>query len=209
MEAKVYNSKGEFAGRKVTLPNEVFGIEPNDHAIYLDVKLFLANQRQGTHKSKDKSEVAYSTRKLKRQKGTGGARAGSRKSGTIVGGGRIHGPRPRNYGFKLNSKLKNLARISALSYKAKEDKVMVIEDLSFDKPSTHAFSHLLKNMNIEGTKTLFLVHNSDNNTILSGRNIPNNKIAQANSLNTYEIVNSHNLILTEAAINIINDTYKK
>ncbi|MCO6494222.1 MAG: 50S ribosomal protein L4 [Bacteroidetes bacterium] len=209
MEAKVYNSKGEYAGRTVSLPKEVFGIEPNDHAIYLDVKLFLANQRQGTHKSKDRSEVAYSTRKLKRQKGTGGARAGSRKSGTIVGGGRIHGPRPRNYGFKLNAKLKNLARLSALTYKAKEDKVMVIEDLAFDKPNTASFANLLKNMQVEGTKTLFLVDKSDKNTMLSGRNIPNNKISSANSLNTYEIMNSNHLILTEASINIINDTYKK
>ncbi|MBX2985764.1 MAG: 50S ribosomal protein L4 [Bacteroidia bacterium] len=209
MEAKVYNSKGEFAGRTVSLPNEIFGIEPNDHAIYLDVKLFLANQRQGTHKAKEKSEVAYSTKKLKRQKGTGGARAGSRKSGTIVGGGRIHGPRPRNYGFKLNTKLKNLARLSALAYKAKEDKVIIIEDLAFDKPNTASFANLLKNMQIDGSRTLFLVDKSDKNVVLSGRNIPNNKIGQANSLNTYEIMNSNNLILTESSIQIINETYKK
>lgn len=209
MEAKVYNSKGEYAGRTVTLPTEIFGIEPNDHAIYLDVKLYLANQRQGTHKTKEKGEVAYSTRKLKRQKGTGTARAGSRKSGVFVGGGRIHGPRPRDYGFKLNIKLKNLARLSALSYKAKEDKIMVVENMSFEKPNTKSFVQLIKNLDVNGKKTLFLLDSADKNVVLSGRNIPNNRVSQANKINTYDIMNSSNLILTEASINIINDTYKK
>lgn len=209
MEAKVYKSNGEYAGRTVTLPSEIFGIEPNDHAIYLDVKLYLANQRQGTHKTKEKGEVAYSTKKLKRQKGTGTARAGSRKSGVMVGGGRIHGPRPRNYGFKLNAKLKNLARLSALSYKAREEKVLVIEDLNFETPSTKAFTSLLNAMNMSGSKTLFLLDKVNKNTVLSGRNIPNNRIIPATNLNTYEVLNSNAIILTEASINLINETFKK
>jgi large subunit ribosomal protein L4 len=209
MEAKVYKSNGEFAGRTVTLPSEVFGIEPNDHAIYLDVKLYLANQRQGTHKTKEKGEVAYSTKKLKRQKGTGTARAGSRKSGVMVGGGRIHGPRPRNYGFKLNAKLKNLARVSALSYKAKEEKVLVIEDLNFDKPNTQAFNNLLKTMEVAGNKTLFLLDKTNNNAVLSGRNIPKNKMIIASNLNTYEVLNSNTIIMTEASIQVINETFNK
>lgn len=209
MEAKVYNSNGEPTGNSLSLPESIFGIEPNDHAIYLDVKQYLANQRQGTHKSKDKSEVQYSTRKLKRQKGTGTARAGSRKSGVMVGGGRIHGPRPRNYSFKLNKKLKDLARFSALSYKAKDACVSVIEDLSFEKPSTQAFSSVLKNMNLGNQRTLFLIDSPDANVQLSGRNIPKNKVLVASSINTYEVMLAKHLIVTPKALDLIKDTFKK
>jgi large subunit ribosomal protein L4 len=209
MEAKVYNSKGEFTNRTIQLPEDIFGIQPNDHAIYLDVKQYLANRRQGTHKSKDKSEVHYSTRKLKRQKGTGTARAGSRKSGVMVGGGRIHGPRPRDYSFKLNKKLKNLARLSALSYKAKESKVAIVETLSFEKPSTKDFTSVLKNMDLLGKRTLFLLDKNDHNVILSGRNIEKNRMVSANGLNTYEVMLANHLIITEEAISQIKETFNK
>lgn len=207
MEAKVFDSKGQDTGRVVSLPTELFGIEPNDHAIYLDVKLFLANQRQGTHKTKEKGEVAYSTKKLKRQKGTGTARAGSRKSGVFVGGGRIHGPRPRNYGFKLNKKLKRLARFSALSYKAQENKIMVIESLNFETPNTKSFVSILNNMNIAGTRTLFLLDSTNTNAVPSGRNIPNNKLLLAPNANTYEIMKAKNIVLTESSIQLLTDTF--
>jgi large subunit ribosomal protein L4 len=209
MEAKVYNSKGELTEKTIQLPSDIFGIEPNDHAIYLDVKQFLANRRQGTHKTKDKSEVSYSTRKLKKQKGTGTARAGSRKSGVFVGGGRIHGPRPRDYSFKLNKKLKDLARFSALAYKAKESKIAVIEGLDFEKPSTKDFVGILNNMSFTNERNLFLLDNVNTNVILSGRNISKNKIMQAKDLNTYEVLLAKNLILTENAINVIKDTFTK
>jgi large subunit ribosomal protein L4 len=209
MEAKVYNSNGEITNRTVQLPEHIFGIEPNDHAIYLDVKQHLANRRQGTHKSKDKSEVNYSTRKLKRQKGTGTARAGSRKSGIMIGGGRFHGPRPRDYSFKLNKKLKELARFSALTYKAKEQKVLVVEALSFDKPSTKSFVNLLGKLDLTGKRTLFLLDNNDSNIVLSGRNIPKNKMIPATNVNTYEVMLANHLIITENALTKLTETFNK
>jgi large subunit ribosomal protein L4 len=206
MEFKVLNKEGAETGRTVQLPAAIFGIEPNDHAIYLDVKQFLANQRQGTHKSKDRSEISKSTRKLFRQKGTGGARHGSIKAGIYVGGGRIHGPRPRNYSFKLNKKLKRLARFSALSYKAKEHQITVLEDLNMEVPKTSEFNRMLGSLNISG-RTLFVTPALNRNVYLSGRNIPNNRIMNASDLNTYEIMKAHNLILFESAVKAIGDTY--
>ncbi|MEN9511089.1 MAG: hypothetical protein RLZZ370_908 [Bacteroidota bacterium] len=206
MEFKVLNKEGVETGRTVVLPEAIFGIEPNDHAIYLDVKQFLANQRQGTHKSKDRSEISKSTRKLFRQKGTGGARHGSIKAGIYVGGGRIHGPRPRNYSFKLNKKLKRLARFSALSYKVKENQIKVMEDLIMDAPKTSDFNRVLGNLKVTG-RTLFVTPSLNRNVYLSGRNIPNNRIMNASDLNTYEIMKAHNLILFESTVKAIGDTY--
>lgn len=205
MELVVHNIKGESTTKKVKLSDDIFAIEPNDHAIYLDVKLILANQRQGTHKSKERNEVAYSTRKLKRQKGTGGARAGSRKSGTIVGGGRIFGPRPRNYGFKLNKKVKDLARKSALSYKAKGNGIMLIEDFNFETPRTKNYIGLMNNLKLNDKKTLVVLAESNNSIYLSARNLSNTKVISASEVNTYDILNANNLVLTEGSIKIIEN----
>ena len=205
MELVVHNIKGESTTKKVKLSDDIFAIEPNDHAIYLDVKLILANQRQGTHKSKERNEVAYSTRKLKRQKGTGGARAGSRKSGTIVGGGRIFGPRPRNYGFKLNKKVKDLARKSALSYKAKDNGIMLIEDFNFETPRTKNYIGLMSNLKLNDKKTLVVLAESNNSIYLSARNLSNTKVISASEVNTYDILNANNLVLTEGSIKIIEN----
>jgi large subunit ribosomal protein L4 len=203
MELAVYNTKGESTSKKVKLNEEIFGIEPNDHAIYLDVKLIMANQRQGTHKSKERNEVAYSTRKIKRQKGTGGARAGSRKSGTMIGGGRMFGPRPRNYGFKLNKKVKDLARKSALSYKAKESSITMLEDFTFDTPKTKNYIGLMKNLKLNDKKTLLVVVESNKSVYLSSRNLSNAKVVNASDVNTYDILNANNLVLTEGSVKII------
>ncbi len=200
MELKVYNTQGKETAAKVVLNKDIYGIDPNDHAIYLDVKQYLANQRQGTHKAKEKAEVAYSTRKLKRQKGTGGARAGSRKSGTMVGGGRIFGPRPRNYSFKLNKKLKVLARASALSYKAKDNKITVVENFTFDAPKTKKYQDLMKNLNLLDKKTLLVLSELNKNVYLSARNLGNAKVVSASSINTYDVLNAQNLILSEGSL---------
>jgi len=206
MELAVLNTGGKETGRKVSLSEEIFAIEPNDHAIYLDVKLILANRRQGTHKSKERAEINHSTKKIKRQKGTGGARAGSIKSGVFVGGGRIFGPRPRDYSFKINKKVKVLARKSALTYKAKENGITLLEDFNYDKPSTKNYLELLKNLNLNGKKTLMVVPAINKNVYLSSRNIQGTKVVLASDLNTYDILNAHNLVVVENAISSIEST---
>ncbi|KWW29491.1 MAG: large subunit ribosomal protein L4 [bacterium P3] len=204
MELKVYNIKGSETGRTVNLEDSIFAIEPNDHAIYLDCKQYMANNRQGTHKSKERSENAHSTRKLKRQKGTGGARSGDLKSPVFVGGGRIFGPKPRDYRFKLNIKLKRLARRSALSYKVVDNALTVIEDFSFDAPKTKQMVEVLNNLKLSDKKSLFVVENQNNFVSLSARNIPNVKIVNASNLNTYDIIDAANLVVCEAGLNEIN-----
>jgi len=208
MEVKVLNQKGAETGRSVQLSADVFGIQPNDHAIYLDVKQFLANQRQGTHKTKDRTEIHRSTRKVFRQKGTGGARHGSLKSGIYVGGARIHGPRPRDYSFKLNKKLKRLARLSALSYKAQNQQIVVVEDLQMSAPKTSEFATMLKALNVNG-RSLFVTAEMDKNVFLSGRNIMGNVVMTAGNINTYEVMKASHLILTESSIAKIQETHAK
>jgi large subunit ribosomal protein L4 len=205
MELKIFNTKGSETSKKVTLNDEIFGIEPNDHAIYLDVKQYLANQRQGTHKSKERNEVKATTKKLKRQKGTGGARAGSMKSPLFVGGGRAFGPEPRDYSFKLNKKLKKLARKSALTYKAKNSGIIVIEDFSFDAPKTKNVVDLLKNLNISNKKTLVVLPELNNNVYLSSRNLSKINVVIASELNTYDVLNAQNLVLAESSIKVIDN----
>jgi len=200
MEIKVFNIKGTETGRKVMLDEEVFGIEPNDHAIYLDVKQHMANQRQGTHASLEKSLVSGSTKKLHRQKGTGGSRKGSIKSPLFRGGARVFGPQPRDYNFKLNKKLKKLARISALSYKVKESNLMVVEDFTFDSPKTKNFSELLKSFQLTGKKTLIVVNTPDDNLLLAARNLKRLKIIRTSDLNTYEILDAKQVLMTESSI---------
>ena len=199
MKLKIYDSKGAATAQSVTLADEVFGIEPNNHAIYLDVKQHLANKRQGTHKSKERNEIAGSTKKLKRQKGTGGARAGSVKSGTRVGGGRIFGPRPRNYHFKLNVKLKRLARKSAFAFKAKSDSLMVIQDLNMEA-KTKDFKALLSSMNLENQKVLFILGDKTDSVYLASRNLGRVKVVTADSFNTYDVLNASKVILAESSI---------
>ncbi len=206
MELSVLNKEGKETGKKVVLPESVFGVEPNDHAIYLDVKQFLANQRQGTHKAKERAENAHSTRKIKKQKGTGGARAGSLKSPVFIGGGRIFGPRPRNYSFKLNKKLKQLARFSALSYKAKEQAIVVVEDFTFEAPKTKDFVAFKNNIKIaEGTRSLVVLPDYDNNIYLSARNVQRSEVTVASTLNTYEIMKAKTLVLFESTIEQFNN----
>lgn len=204
MEVKVLNKQGGDTGRTVTLSAEVFGVTPNDHAIYLDVKQYLANKRQGTHKTKDRTEISRSTRKVFRQKGTGGARHGSLKSGIYVGGARIHGPRPRDYSFKLNKKLKRLARLSALSYKAQDNAITVIEDFQMNSPKTAEFKAMLNALKLQGS-TLFVTPETDKNVYLSGRNIPNSSVMCAADLNTYQVLKAKSLILTENALNKLQE----
>ena len=208
MEFKVLNKQGAETGRTVSLNTEVFGIDPNDHAIYLDVKQYLANQRQGTHKTKDRTEIHRSTRKLFRQKGTGGARHGSLKSGIYVGGARIHGPKPRDYSFKLNKKLKRLPRLSALCYKAKNQAIVVVEDFEMSAPKTSEFVAMLKALNVTG-RTLFVTPELQKNLVLSGRNIEGNTIMRATDLNTYQVMKAHSLILTEKSISKIEEAHSK
>lgn len=203
MEVKVIDSKGKATSKKVTLSDDIFGIEPNDHAIYLDVKQHLANRRQGTHKAKERNEVSGSTRKIKKQKGTGGARAGSVKSGTRVGGGRIFGPRPRNYHFKLNIKLKRLARKSAFAYKAKLDAIVVLEDVALATPKTTEFKSMLSNLNLSNEKVLMIVGNGNDNVYLSSRNLQRVKVVNADSVNTYDVLNAKKVVLTESSIEVI------
>ena len=208
MELKVLNKEGKATAKKVKLNADVFGIEPNDHAIYLDVKQYLANQRQGTHQSRERGEVIGSTRKIKKQKGTGTARAGSIKNPLFRGGGRVFGPRPRNYGFKLNKKVKSLARKSALTYKAKEEGIMIMEELSLKSPKTKDFVSILKNLKVDNNRTLFVASEKDQNTLLSSRNVKNTKVITADKLNTYDILNSAKLIISEKAVEQIENQFK-
>ena len=208
MELEVYSIKGSKTDRKITLADTVFGIEPNDHAIYLDVKQFMANRRQGTHSAKEKSAVSGSTRKLKKQKGTGGARAGSIKNPLYRGGARIFGPRPRDYNFKLNKKLKALARLSALSYKAKDNNIVVVEDFSFETPKTKNFIELLKNFQLAGQKTLLVMANTESNILLSSRNLKKVKVVRASDLNTYEILDAKCLLITESSLKDIETIHR-
>ena len=203
MEVKVFDAKGKATSKKVTLSDSVFGIEPNNHAIYLDVKQHLANRRQGTHKAKERAEISGSTRKIKKQKGTGGARAGSIKSGTRVGGGRIFGPRPRNYHFKLNIKLKRLARKSAFSYKAQSESIMVLEDLQFDAAKTKDFKSLLAALKLENEKVLMILGEKNDNVYLSSRNLGRVKVVTADSVNTYDVLNAKKVVMAESSIEVI------
>jgi len=200
MELKVLSITGEETGKTVELADAVFGIEPNDHAIYLDVKQFLANQRQGTHKSKERAEVAGSTRKIKKQKGTGTARAGSIKSPVFRGGGRVFGPRPRNYGFKLNRKLKELARKSALSYKAKTGSIIVVEDFNMEAPKTKEFAQIRKSLKVDGKRSLVVLNETDKNVYLASRNIPKSEVVTLAELNTYSIMKAGALVLVESSV---------
>lgn len=204
MELSVYNIKGEDTGRKVVLNDEVFGIEPNEHVIYLDVRQYLANRRQGTHKSKERSEVSGSTRKLHKQKGGGGSRIGDINSPVLVGGGRVFGPRPRDYHFKLNKKVKNLARKSALSAKAADGQIKVIENFTFEAPKTKDFVALTKNFNLADSKVLVVLPEKDNNVYLSARNVQGAEVSRACDLNTYVILNNKGILLTEGGLEIVN-----
>lgn len=197
MELSVLKIDGTESGKKVTLNEAIFGIEPNNHAIYLDVKQYLANQRQGTHKTKDRSEVAYSTKKIVRQKGSGGARHGSIKSNIFVGGGRAFGPKPRDYSFKLNKKLKQLARFSALSYKAKDEAIVMVEPFVMEAPKTKEFIGILNNIKSNDRKVLFVLPENSNNIYLSSRNLENVKVTTVNEINTYDIVNATKLVLVD------------
>lgn len=205
MELNVYNIKGEATGKTVVLNDSVFGIEPNDHAIYLDVKQFLANTRQGTHKSKERNEIAGSTRKLKKQKGTGGARCGDIKSPTMVGGGRIFGPRPRDYHFKLNKKVKSLARKSALSYKAQENAIVVVEDFTFETPKTKDFLAMTKGLQVADKKLVLVLPEQNKSVYLSARNLEKTSVVTVPELNTFKVLDAKCLVLTEASLAVINN----
>ena len=205
MEVAVYNIEGKDTGRKVTLNDSVFAIEPNEHAVYLDVKQYLANQRQGTHKSKERSEVSGSTRKLHKQKGGGGSRIGDINSPVLVGGGRIFGPRPRTYEFKLNKKVKQLARKSALSVKAQDNAIIVVEGFAFEAPKTKEFVKFAKNIQVADKKAVMVLSDQNKNVYLSARNLPNVEIVTASSLNTYKIMNNRSLILSESSVAVINE----
>lgn len=209
MQVEILNISGKKTAKKADLADAIFAAEPNDHSIYLDVKQYLANQRQGTHKSKERAEIARTTKKLKRQKGTGGARAGSMKSPLFIGGGRVFGPRPRDYSFKLNKKVKALARISALSYKAKDNAITVLEDFSFEAPKTKSFVELVKNLNMSDKKTLFVLGQSNDNVYLSSRNIQGAKVVNASDLNTYDILNANHLILSESSVKVLETILNK
>jgi large subunit ribosomal protein L4 len=205
MEVAVLNIKGKETGRKVQLSESVFGLEPNDHAIYLDIKRYMANQRQGTHKAKERAEVAFSTKKLKKQKGTGGARAGSRKSPVFVGGGTIFGPRPRTYDIKVNKKVKDLARKSALSYKFKGNSLSVIEDFSLAAPKTKEFIEIVANLSKSNLKTLFVLPEVNMNVVLSSRNLQRSKVVTVSDINTYDLLNADKLILVEGSVSKIEE----
>ena len=208
MELAILNISGKETGRKVNLNDSIFGIEPNDHAIYLDTKQYLANQRQGTHKSKERGEITGSTRKLKRQKGTGTARAGSIKNPLFRGGGRIFGPRPRYYGFKLNKKVKQLARKSALSYKASDNNIIVLEDFTLEAPKTKEIIKIGNNLHFTNKKSVFVLPEQNNNLYLSTRNIQGVEIVIASELNTYKIMRASKLILTESAVDVLQATFE-
>ena len=205
MEVNVYNIKGEDTGRKATLNDAIFGIEPNDHAIYLDVKQFMANQRQGTHKAKERSEVSGSTRKIGRQKGGGGARRGDMNSPVLVGGGRVFGPRPRDYFFKLNKKVKALARKSALSYKAQENAIVVVEDFNFEAPKTKDFVAMVKNLKVSDKKLLLILPEANKNVYLSARNIKGANVQTVSGLNTYRVLDAKVMVLTESSLKAIDN----
>lgn len=205
MEVSVLNIKGEDTGRKVLLNDSIFNIEPNDHVIYLDVKQYLANQRQGTAKSKERSEVSGSTRKLGRQKGGGGARRGDINSPVLVGGGRVFGPKPRDYGFKLNKKVKVLARKSALSYKAKENAIVVVEDFTMEAPKTKQFVEIINNLKVDGKKALFVLPGANKNVYLSARNIEGANVQTISGLNTYRVLNAGVVVFTESALSAIGN----
>ncbi|MEO9570352.1 MAG: 50S ribosomal protein L4 [Polaribacter sp.] len=209
MKVAVLDITGKDTGRKVELSKDVFGIEPNDHAIYLDVKQYLANQRQGTHKAKERAEIAGSTRKIKKQKGTGTARAGSIKSGVFRGGGRMFGPRPRSYSFKLNKNLKRLARKSALSIQANDKNLVVIEDFTFDTPKTKNFVDVLKALELDTKKSLFVLSNDNANVYLSSRNLKNSKVVKASEINTYGVLNANKVVVTEGSLEGINTNLSK
>ena len=209
MEVSVLNIKGQETGRKVALNEAVFGIEPNDHVIYLDVKQHLANRRQGTAKSKERSEISGSTRKLGRQKGGGGARHGDINSPLLIGGGRVFGPKPRDYSFKLNKKVKTLARKSALTYKAQENAIVVVEDFTLEAPKTKEFVNITKNLKIDGKKTLFVMPESNKNVCLSARNLQKAEVVLAENVNTYKILNADVLVITEASLKTIDGILTK
>ena len=209
MDIAVVKYSGESAGRNVSLSSEVFGIEPNDHAIWLDVKSYLANQRQGTHKSKQRNEISGSSRKIKKQKGTGGARAGNIKSPLFKGGGRVFGPIPRDYSFKLNKKVKDLARRSALTYKAKDNSIAIIENFNFDAPKTTEYIKLLSSLSFSDKKTLLILPENNKNIVLSGRNIKNTKVITASQISTYDVMNAEQLILVEGSIEKLDNLLNK
>jgi large subunit ribosomal protein L4 len=208
MEVTVYNIKGNKTHRTVNLDDTIFSIEPNDHAIYLDVKQYMANRRQGTHSSLEKSQLSGSTRKLHKQKGTGGSRKGSIKSPLFRGGARVFGPHPRDYDFKLNKKLKRLARKSALSYKVKDNNLMIVEDFNFEAPKTKSFIELLKNLQLEGKKTLLVMPDANENVVLSSRNLKKVKVVKASDLNTYEILDATQLLITESSVKEIEKIHQ-
>lgn len=208
MELNIYNINGEVTEKKITLNDSIFGIEPNEHVIWLDVKQYLANQRQGTHKTKERNEVAGSTRKLFRQKGTGGARRGDIKSPLLVGGGRTFGPKPRDYGFKLNKKVKALARRSALSLKAKNSQITVVEDFTFEQPKTKSFVEITKNLQLADKKLLLVLPGQNKNVYLSARNLQGVEIITASDINTYKLMNCGNLVLTESSVAVIDNLLK-
>ncbi len=208
MELSVYKIDGSESGKKVTLDERIFGVTPNDHAIWLDVKQYLANQRQGNSKTKDRSEVAYSTKKMGRQKGGGGARHGSIKAGTYVGGGNIHGPKPRFYGFKLNKKLKQLARFSALSYKAQDNAITLVEPFAMDAPKTKEFISILNNLKANGRKVLFVLPENSDNIFLSSRNLPEINVITVDEINTYAIMNANSLVMVDGVQEILVDRIK-
>jgi large subunit ribosomal protein L4 len=209
MDIAVVKHSGEKTGRKVNLSTEVFGIEPNDHAIWLDVKSYLANQRQGTHKSKQRNEISGSSKKIKKQKGTGGARAGNIKNPQFKGGGRVFGPQPRDYSFKLNKKVKDLARKSALTYKAKDNSIAILEDFNFDAPKTKLYISLLQSLSFQDKKTLLVLPEANQNIVKSGRNIQNAKIITVSQINTYDVMNADQLILVESALSKIDTILNK
>ena len=209
MEVNVLNIKGEETGRKVTLNESIFGITPNDHAIYLDVKQYMASQRQGTHKSKERSEISGSTRKLGRQKGGGGARRGDINSPLLVGGARVFGPKPRDYWFKLNKKVKALARKSALSYKAQANNIVVVEDFTFEAPKTKDFINVVNNLKVSGKKLLMVLSGADKNVYLSARNLERTNVMVASALNTYKVLDAETLVVTESALKAIEETLVK
>ena len=209
MEIKVLDFNGKDTGRKVQLSDSVFAIEPNNHAVYLDVKQYLANQRQGTHKAKERAEVAGSTRKIKKQKGTGTARAGSAKNPLFKGGGTVFGPRPRSYSFKLNKSLKRLARKSAFSIKAKESNIIVLEDFSFETPNTKNFINVLKALELDNKKSLFVLGDTNKNVYLSSRNLKASNVVSSSELSTYAILNANNLVLLESSLEVIEENLSK
>ena len=209
MEVSVFNIKGENTGRKVTLDESIFGIEPNEHVVYMAVRQYLAAQRQGTHKSKERSEMSGSTRKLGRQKGGGGARRGDINSPLLVGGARVFGPQPRDYRFKLNKKVKQLARKSALSQKALENAIIVVEDFNFEAPSTKSFVQMLNNLNVSEKKQLFVLPSANKSVYLSARNLKRTRVAIASDINTYVIMNADVLVIAESSLGVINNTLNK